>query len=80
MEHAIILAERIRKSVESSRYEFDSGNKSAAVTLTLGVSLISSGDTIESMIKRGDIALYCGKQKCRNCVMLFSEAKQTIEL
>ena len=66
--------------MEARRYEFDSGNKSVAVTLTLGVSVVNSGDTIDGMIKRADIALYYGKRKGRNCVISFDEVKQTIEI
>lgn len=76
-EQAISLAERIRKTVEAHRYEFDGSNQSVAVTLTLGVSVINPGDTIDGMIKRADIALYYGKRKSRNCVISFDEIKKS---
>ena len=79
-EQAVALAERIRKTVEEGRYEFDGGNKSAAVTLTIGVSVVSSGDTIEGVIKKADIALYYGKRKSRNCVTSFDEIKKESDL
>ncbi|RDG29698.1 GGDEF domain-containing protein [Oceanispirochaeta sp. M1] len=74
---AITLAERIRKTVEEHRYEFDGSNQSVSVTLTLGVSVVNSGDTIDGMIKRADIALYYGKRKSRNCVISFDEIKKS---
>ncbi|QEN06861.1 diguanylate cyclase [Oceanispirochaeta crateris] len=40
-EHALTLAERIRKTVEKHRYEFESGKQAVAVTITLGVSVVN---------------------------------------
>jgi diguanylate cyclase (GGDEF)-like protein len=77
-DQAITLAERVRKTVEARKFEFDSGKRSVTVTLTLGVSIVSSGDTIDSMIKRADMALYHGKRKSRNCVISFDEINKTL--
>lgn len=79
-EQAIPLAERIRKAVEAHIYAFDSCNKSVSVTLTFGVSVVNSGDTIDGMIKRADIALYHGKRNGRNCVISFDEIKKEISI
>jgi diguanylate cyclase (GGDEF)-like protein len=62
------LAERIRKTVEARRYSY--GNKRLRVTLTLGVSVVRSDDTIQLLTKRADLALYQGKSKGRNRVIL----------
>lgn len=65
------LAERIRKRVESERFMY--GDKAIMMTLTLGVSVIMPDDTIDTLIKRADLALYHGKHKGRNCVVSFNE-------
>ena len=70
-DHAVKLAERIRKTVEGKKY--DTGIKLVSATLTMGVSVVRLGDTPDGMIKRADLALYHGKRKSRNCVILFDE-------
>jgi diguanylate cyclase (GGDEF)-like protein len=75
-EQAILLAERIRTTVEAHLYEFN--NKSVSVTLTLGVAIANSTDTIDEIIKRADLALYYGKRKSRNCVISFNEIKDEL--
>lgn len=65
------LAERIRKTVETSRYDYNSNL--LAMTLTLGVSIVKPGDTPDGMIKKADVALYYGKKNNRNCTILYNE-------
>lgn len=65
-------AECIRKTVEEKVYSF--GEVALSVTLTLGVSVIHSGDMITDTIKRADDALYQGKRTGRNCVVFFDIA------
>ena len=68
-ENAVGLAERIRKTVEEHRC-FCEGEV-LSVTLTAGVSVIRRDDTIGSIIRKADIALYQGKRLGRNCVVSF---------
>ena len=79
-ENAVGLAERINKTVQEHRYDYE--NVVLLVTLTIGVSVIRHEDTIASIIKKADIALYQGKRAGRNCVISFdnidtSEIKAT---
>ncbi|MDR3561388.1 MAG: GGDEF domain-containing protein [Negativicutes bacterium] len=67
-EAAAGLAERIRETVEKRRYVYE--NNALAMTLTLGVYVIGSGDTVDSMIQKADIGMYQGKRAGRNRVML----------
>jgi diguanylate cyclase (GGDEF)-like protein len=73
-EAGLVLAERVRKTVEARRYHY--GKKHIAATLTLGVSIVRPGDTPDHLIKRADMALYQGKRKGRNCVILFENTDE----
>jgi len=68
-ENAVRLAERIRETVEKRRYAYEA--EVLSVTLTLGVSVIRSGDTASSIIKKADTVMYQGKREGRNCVVSF---------
>lgn len=54
------VAERIRKAVEQE----------VAITISLGVATYQEGDTQESLIRRGDDAMYRAKHQGRNCVVM----------
>jgi PleD family two-component response regulator len=47
------------------------------VTLTLGVSLVRSDDTIQQLTKRADLALYQGKSRGRNRVILSDDENRS---
>ncbi|MES9939566.1 MAG: GGDEF domain-containing protein [Candidatus Thiodiazotropha sp. 6PLUC1] len=64
---ANLLAERIRENIENLRIE---SLKKLQVTLSLGVTMMSSGDTTESLFKRADSALYQAKNQGRNQVIM----------
>jgi diguanylate cyclase (GGDEF)-like protein len=68
---AVEMAERVRRMIETGRYESD--YISVPVTVTVGVTVIRPDDTPESLFKRTDMALYFGKRKSRNCVTSFKE-------
>lgn len=70
-EHGVNMAERIRKTVEALKYNYN--NETLAVTLTIGVSVVKTGESIDTIIKKADIALYHGKKKSRNCVVLYDK-------
>lgn len=62
---AIVLAERLRKSVESLEIEID-GNQ-IPVTISLGISLLPhDGDNLEALLATADERLYIAKQAGRN--------------
>ncbi len=58
------LAERLREMISS--YAFP---KSIHITVSIGLSELRSDDTVESLIKRADIALYQAKEGGRNLVI-----------
>ncbi len=66
-ETAVILAERIRNTIENRRYDHE--NEALAVTVTLGVAVVSRDDTPANIIKKADMVMYQGKRMGRNCVL-----------
>jgi len=62
---AIVLSERLRKSVESTSFVFE-GN-TITVTISLGVASVTSGaDDVDKLLAVADARLYLAKQKGRN--------------
>jgi diguanylate cyclase (GGDEF)-like protein len=74
-DHALNLAERVRKAV--SRVTFTHNDIKFGVTVSLGVSEVSQpGDTLESAIQRADQALYDAKNQGRNRVVLWENTRK----
>jgi diguanylate cyclase (GGDEF)-like protein len=63
---ALLLAERIRKTIE--KYDFHYGEVKIPVTASLGISCYEKGDDSESLYEKTDNALYQAKQNGRNCI------------
>jgi two-component system, cell cycle response regulator len=53
--------------------EFASININLNVTMTFGIAEYDAGASIDSTIKKADIALYEGKNKGRNCVVVYGD-------
>ena len=58
---AEIVAERIRSSIEAHALSYDM--QSVSVTASLGVSVLHTNDTADSLVKRADDAMYKAKKK-----------------
>lgn len=63
---AVLIAERIRADIESHALAY--GMEVVNITASLGVSNLSSGDNLDSFIKRADAAMYQAKRNGRNRV------------
>ena len=63
MEAAENLAEKLRLKIRN--YDFGTGNP---VTVSLGVSSLSGGDTKQTLVYRADMAMYKAKENGRNRV------------
>jgi diguanylate cyclase (GGDEF)-like protein len=55
------LAEKIRKAIEAHQYTIDGG-----ITTSLGVTEYNDRDSMETLVKRADKALYEAKETGRN--------------
>jgi diguanylate cyclase len=64
---AFILAEQIRKSLQTMRWTAKNSGKSiGAITISLGVAQYKPEETVKSLIQRADNALYFAKENGRN--------------
>ncbi len=64
-EAALIVAERILRTVQTNFFDENSGTK---ITVSIGVSEYSDGESMNDFIKRTDKAMYNAKGKGRNCI------------
>lgn len=70
IEHAAMLADRIRTSIQSRRLKKRRTNEDLGViTVSMGVATYEPGDTVESLIERADQRLYEAKNTGRNRVV-----------
>ncbi|UZP66043.1 GGDEF domain-containing protein [Desulfovibrio mangrovi] len=65
LEQTMVLAERFRRTIESSQPATAAGH---TVTLSFGIAQYSRGMSVEAFIKQADKALYRAKQHGRNRV------------
>jgi len=66
-ETAGIVAERIRKKIEETKFEWE--GKPIRVTVSLGVAVLHPGENVpDPMVHRADAALYKAKKAGKNCV------------
>lgn len=64
---AIVVAERIRKSVEDAEWVID--GKKVSCTISIGMSQLNDdSETLDNLMKKADEALYLAKSSGRNCI------------
>jgi two-component system cell cycle response regulator len=67
---ALRVAERLRKAVSSRAFPLSDGKGALPVTISVGIaSFASPSDTLETLLKRADEALYKAKRDGRNRVI-----------
>ncbi len=74
LEQAVRLADKIRSAIKHTAFPLQN-----SVTASFGVVEVHSSESVKSVMKRVDNALYLAKEKGRDCVStggLFSSAKQ----
>lgn len=77
-ESACVLAERLREAVEQAELGFEA--ESLRLTISLGIAEYGAAcDTLETLIKAADDALYMSKRSGRNMVTCHQEIKARAE-
>ncbi|HEX8175200.1 MAG TPA: diguanylate cyclase [Pyrinomonadaceae bacterium] len=75
LSEARIIAERIRRRVERTRYPHGKHQPLGALTVSIGISSLGPGlDTPETIIRAADRALYFAKERGKNRVEAFEDA------
>jgi diguanylate cyclase (GGDEF)-like protein/excisionase family DNA binding protein len=71
---ATVVAERVRRTVEDSRFEGYPGRREVQVTLSLGVaSYPATGSIGAEVVANADKALYLAKREGKNRVVLYAD-------
>jgi diguanylate cyclase (GGDEF)-like protein len=68
LEHAVMIAERIRRAVESMSIPHTASQTSPVVTISLGVTAGPTATRVETLLTNADEALYKAKRAGRNQV------------
>lgn len=63
---ALLLAERIRRTIYTSTYSY--GEELIPTSASLGVACLNSEDSAQTLFERTDMAMYDAKNTGRNCV------------
>ncbi len=67
-EQALVLLDKIRETIAQTPFHFK--EQPVQVTLSMGITELVVGDTVESAFARADKLLYDAKAKGRNCCLL----------
>jgi diguanylate cyclase (GGDEF)-like protein len=65
---AAVIAEKLREAISENLFEY-SGRR-LSITMTFGIAEHRKGEALEACIARADTALYTGKERGRNRVMI----------
>ncbi len=66
---ALVLAERLQHLM---REPFEIGNRSVALTLSIGVAVSNSSDTPQALLRDADLAMYQAKELGRDRISMFA--------
>ncbi|MCD4651005.1 MAG: diguanylate cyclase [Candidatus Cloacimonetes bacterium] len=63
------VAEKLRQCLSATEYIYK--NNRLEITMTFGLAVYEKqGQTVDEVVKQADTALYCGKRRGKNCVMI----------
>jgi diguanylate cyclase len=81
LRQAVTVAEHIRRAVMSKELKKKStGEILGRVTISIGVSMLETGDDMDSLIGRADACLYAAKRNGRNRVISEADAEYSADL
>lgn len=73
------VAVRMRGTVERKNFSIDGGDAELAVTLSMGLAVVGEEDSMESILKRADQALYRSKEQGRNQLHTWTKDNQLVQ-
>lgn len=73
---AVAAAERIRRAIAAENFDADADGSRLAVTFSLGLAAPIRDDTSERIMARADQALYRAKQRGRNQLQVYANARR----
>lgn len=73
------VAVRMRGTVERKNFAVDGGNAELAVTLSMGLAVVMENDSMETILKRADQALYRSKEQGRNQLHTWTEEHELVQ-
>ncbi len=74
-EGAMVLAERIRESVERMVFEGEQVQPTGKLTVSIGEASLADSNNFENLIRKADLALYSAKEAGRNQVQTYKPGK-----
>jgi diguanylate cyclase (GGDEF)-like protein len=78
LQDAATVADRVRKAISSEPMETQDGTKLPSVTISMGIAELEAGQTVPSLLKVADSAMYRAKRAGRNQIQTGTSA--TIEV
>jgi diguanylate cyclase (GGDEF)-like protein len=77
---ALVIAERIRSTIEGSFFSNAQGTRDVKITISIGCASYPDGiRTLEQLLEKADKALYQAKSEGRNRIIMNSESHQTTD-
>jgi diguanylate cyclase (GGDEF)-like protein/PAS domain S-box-containing protein len=68
LEGAMLVAERVRESLDNYQFNLPSGKKFHS-TASIGVTAFVTGDNVQTIMSRADQGLYKAKKQGKNCIV-----------
>jgi two-component system cell cycle response regulator len=76
---ALLVAERLRVAIADEPFTLREHGEKLSVTVSVGVAMTGAGvESMDSLLKRADDALYAAKNAGRNCIITVPTASQEV--
>jgi diguanylate cyclase (GGDEF)-like protein len=72
-EAAAIAAKRIVEQARNSPMSLEHTDKPITMTVTMGVTRVQQGESLDAVVDRADQALYTGKRSGRDCYVMLED-------